>query len=316
MTLIISPSFDLHTLARPLESGGNSIASLIALKWTESGDFGQSALDRGRPRAVRDDARRQRARVDDREPFPLRRRDGNMRRRTHERDRPHRRPPGIVRDRVPRRRDQPRALRTSWDSGNVLATGAAAAVVARVHLGGLRAAHPALGPARLPRRRGGRRSSLMSFLVAWQRRGALAARDHLARTLVVSAALLVLIPLIAIMVGVVAKGYHSLRLHFLTQDQSTVGPLDSATAGRRVARHRRHARTGGYRDADLGAARFRDGGVPERDRRAVVAPGAHARRRDERHPLDRRRSVHLRGADPERLHRAERTRRGAARSPS
>jgi phosphate transport system permease protein len=44
VTLIISPSFDLHTLARPLENGGNSIASLIALKWTESGDFGQSAL--------------------------------------------------------------------------------------------------------------------------------------------------------------------------------------------------------------------------------------------------------------------------------
>jgi phosphate transport system permease protein len=44
VTLIISPSFDLHTLARPLESGGNSIASLIALKWFESGDFGQSAL--------------------------------------------------------------------------------------------------------------------------------------------------------------------------------------------------------------------------------------------------------------------------------
>jgi phosphate transport system permease protein len=44
VTLIISPTFDLHTLLRPLESGGNSIASMIALKWTESGDFGQSAL--------------------------------------------------------------------------------------------------------------------------------------------------------------------------------------------------------------------------------------------------------------------------------
>jgi phosphate transport system permease protein len=44
VTLIISPTFDLHTLTRPLENGGNSISSLIALKWTESGDFGQSAL--------------------------------------------------------------------------------------------------------------------------------------------------------------------------------------------------------------------------------------------------------------------------------
>ena len=44
VTLIISPTFDVSTLLRPLESGGNSIASMIALKWTESGDFGQSAL--------------------------------------------------------------------------------------------------------------------------------------------------------------------------------------------------------------------------------------------------------------------------------
>jgi phosphate transport system permease protein len=44
VTLIISPTFNISTLLRPLESGGNSIASMIALKWTESGDFAQSAL--------------------------------------------------------------------------------------------------------------------------------------------------------------------------------------------------------------------------------------------------------------------------------
>ena len=40
-----------------------------------------------------------------------------------------------------------------------------------------------------------------------------------------------LIPLVAIMIGVLAKGYHYLGLHFLTEDQSSIGPLDSAGKG-------------------------------------------------------------------------------------
>jgi phosphate transport system permease protein len=72
---------------------------------------------------------------------------------------------------------------------------------------------------------------VMSALIAWNRNDALTAKDHLARTLIVSATIVVLIPLVAIMIGVVAKGYHSLHLHFLTQDQSHVGPLDSTSRG-------------------------------------------------------------------------------------
>jgi phosphate transport system permease protein len=126
--------------------------------------------------------------------------------------------------------DQPRPLRTAFDSGNVAATLAAGVS----SLAFTWVIYERLTPL----------SGLlgfiiswwavfvaMSFIVTWQRSDVLAARDHLARTLVVSAALLVLIPLIAIMVGVVAKGYHSLRFHFLTQDQSKVGPLQPATQG-------------------------------------------------------------------------------------
>lgn len=126
--------------------------------------------------------------------------------------------------------DQPRSLRGTWDRGNVAATGVAAASSL---------AFTWLVYERLTPLSGGIGFILSwwaafvvtSFLVVWERSDALAAKDHLARTLVASAALLVLIPLFAIMFGVVAKGYHSLRLHFLTQDQSHVGPLDSATSG-------------------------------------------------------------------------------------
>ena len=66
------------------------------------------------------------------------------------------------------------------------------------------------------------------------------------------------------------------------------------------ARDRRHARDGRHRDAALGAARHRDRGLPQRDRRPARAAGADDRRRDERDPVDRRRSVHLRRVHPRR----------------
>ncbi|MFM7271735.1 MAG: phosphate ABC transporter permease subunit PstC [Actinomycetes bacterium] len=44
ITLIISPTFDLGRLTRIVETGGNSIASLIALRFSESSSFGISAL--------------------------------------------------------------------------------------------------------------------------------------------------------------------------------------------------------------------------------------------------------------------------------
>ncbi len=126
--------------------------------------------------------------------------------------------------------EEPRRLVSAWDSENVIATGLA---------GASSLAFTWLVYERLTPLSGivGFLLSwwatfvVISFLVAWERRDVLAARDHLARTLAVTAALVVLVPLIAIMVGVIGKGYHSLRLHFLTQDQSSVGPLDSATKG-------------------------------------------------------------------------------------
>ena len=44
VTLIISPLFDPHSLTHVLQTGGNSIASLIALRFSESNEFGISAL--------------------------------------------------------------------------------------------------------------------------------------------------------------------------------------------------------------------------------------------------------------------------------
>jgi phosphate transport system permease protein len=44
VTLIISPLFDPWSLTHVLHTGGNSIASLIALRWSESNEFGISAL--------------------------------------------------------------------------------------------------------------------------------------------------------------------------------------------------------------------------------------------------------------------------------
>jgi phosphate transport system permease protein len=44
VTMIISPIFDPHALTHVLQTGGNSISSLIALRFSESNDFGISAL--------------------------------------------------------------------------------------------------------------------------------------------------------------------------------------------------------------------------------------------------------------------------------
>ena len=44
VTLIIAPNFDPHSLTHVLQTGGNSIASLIALRFSESNEFGISAL--------------------------------------------------------------------------------------------------------------------------------------------------------------------------------------------------------------------------------------------------------------------------------
>lgn len=126
--------------------------------------------------------------------------------------------------------DEPRALRTAWDRDNVVVTVAA---------GASSLAFSWLFYERITPLSGGlgflivwwATFVLMSTLIAWNRVDKLTAKDHLARTLIVSTTVVVLIPLVAIMIGVVAKGYHSLRLHFLTEDQSHIGPLDPATQG-------------------------------------------------------------------------------------
>jgi phosphate transport system permease protein len=126
--------------------------------------------------------------------------------------------------------DQPRSLRSAWDQDNVTASIAAA-------LSSL--ALTWVVYERLTPLSGGLGFLVVwwivfvatSFFIAWTRSDVLTARDHLARSLVVTAAALVLIPLAAIMIGVVAKGVHALGMHFVTQDQSHIGPLDSATKG-------------------------------------------------------------------------------------
>ena len=71
----------------------------------------------------------------------------------------------------------------------------------------------------------------ITWFVARERHGAVGARDQLARVVIWSCGVLVMIPLISVIGAVAARGYHALSLHFLTQDQSFVGPLTPANVG-------------------------------------------------------------------------------------
>jgi phosphate transport system permease protein len=57
------------------------------------------------------------------------------------------------------------------------------------------------------------------------------ARDYIARVLVWSAGLIVIVPLLLIVVYVVARGFHALRVNFFTEDERFVGPLSKASEG-------------------------------------------------------------------------------------
>ena len=72
---------------------------------------------------------------------------------------------------------------------------------------------------------------LATWFVARDRLGELEARDRLARVVVASVAIGLLIPLGVIIGYTIARGYHALRPQFFTQDQSHVGPLSPATEG-------------------------------------------------------------------------------------
>jgi phosphate transport system permease protein len=69
------------------------------------------------------------------------------------------------------------------------------------------------------------------WFVVRDRLGPLEARDRLARVVVASVALGLLIPLGVIVGYTIARGYHALRPQFFVQDQSHVGPLSPATEG-------------------------------------------------------------------------------------
>jgi phosphate transport system permease protein len=72
---------------------------------------------------------------------------------------------------------------------------------------------------------------LIAWFVAREQRGAVVARDQVARIVVWTGGLGLIVPLTSIVVVVIAHGYHALTPHFFTQDQRLVGPLQSSKAG-------------------------------------------------------------------------------------
>jgi phosphate transport system permease protein len=71
----------------------------------------------------------------------------------------------------------------------------------------------------------------IAWFIAREQRGAVVARDQVARIVVWSGGLGLIVPLMLI-VGVVAgHGYHALLPHFFTQDRHLVGSAEPATAG-------------------------------------------------------------------------------------
>lgn len=71
----------------------------------------------------------------------------------------------------------------------------------------------------------------VSWIAIRELRGAVRAKDHLARIVVWSGASLAIVPLILIVLYVIGKGYHALRPQFFTEDQRYVGALSDSTEG-------------------------------------------------------------------------------------
>ena len=202
------------TLAHILRPGGNSIASLIALRFAESNDFGDQRADGRRPRAVRDDAGRQRGRLDRSWPVPApaRRRRSDV---TADADR-HERP----------RDDAGSSDRSDASSGSASAgfgtadalelVGAAfASFCAR--LARLRAAHAASRRARVLRRAG---TSLFLAIVLVRRARTARRRSRAttssARVVIGSVAVGLLVPLVAHRRRTwSSRGYHALAAALL-----------------------------------------------------------------------------------------------------
>lgn len=72
-------------------------------------------------------------------------------------------------------------------------------------------------------------------VVSWwamrELRGGVRAKDLVARTLVWTGGLMAFVPLLLVVMYVIGKGYHALRIQFFTQDQRFVGALSEATEG-------------------------------------------------------------------------------------
>ena len=71
----------------------------------------------------------------------------------------------------------------------------------------------------------------VTWFLANNRLGALEARDQMARVVVGSVAIGLMVPLGFIVGYIIFKGFHALRWQFLTQDLSHTGPLSKATEG-------------------------------------------------------------------------------------
>jgi phosphate transport system permease protein len=71
----------------------------------------------------------------------------------------------------------------------------------------------------------------IAWFIAREQRGAVMARDQIARIVIWSGGLGLIVPLSLIVGVVIAHGYHALSFHFFTQDQRFVGPQQPPKAG-------------------------------------------------------------------------------------
>ena len=136
----------------------------------------------------------------------------------------------------------------------------------------------------------------MYYVAVRETDGKIVARDRAMAALITVVAIGIVIPLALILGYVAYKGLSFLRLAFFTTTSATVTP-DTPARRRGPAGDRGNTRTGGHRDDHLRAARDVHGHVHQRGGRPPATAGADLRGHDERGPVDRRWSVHLRGLD-------------------
>ena len=274
VTIILSVSggvtFNLISQANP-----STIAANIALNFPESSGLAINAADRDRARPLRDHPRHQPRSAGDHRP-PGRSVDGRRRRQHAARA---------------RRRDcRPAARRRHGRRHSARA-------------GRPTASSPAPSPSALWSRRRSANFTIaltLAFSVfvatvgiyAWSRavEGPRRAVDRAVTMAIVAAFGLAMAPLISLLYEVVKRGVPGLSCRILHR-----GRARQDRRRRRRARDRRHPDHHRRRRRDLGPDRADGGDLHERVRDRQAAPGADLlRRRDDRHPLDRRRPLRLR----------------------